>query len=284
MTRLTFLWRKIIKPFVFPLLIGVTIGLLIIPMFENRIIFHPFKYPEGMWTPSVYGVRAEDCYFSSGDSVKLHGWFCSVDSPRATILFCHGNAGNITHRLDKVRKLQSLRLNVFIFDYRGFGRSDGGPSEAGIYSDAIAAYEYLVQHFAADTNRILLFGESIGTAVAVDLATKKHCCGLILESALTSAADYAQTMKPWLPLRFFIHSKFESIVKIRNVHVPLLSIHGTDDKTIPFALGRKLFEAANEPRWFYEIPGAGHNDTFIVGGQAYLQRIEEFVTTVLQPG
>lgn len=264
-----------------PVIFGLTLGMLMIPLIENKIVYHPYKYPEGNWHPESYSLQPEDCYFSTMDNIKLHGWFFRAESARATLLWCHGNAGNITHRLDNIKRLQPFSINIFIFDYRGYGRSEGEPSEDGIYQDALAAYEYLLSHPEVDPKNILLFGRSLGATVAVDLATKKPSRGIILESAFTSAKDVAKEMNRWLPLHFVIRSKFDSITKIKQIHSPMLFIHGNDDEIIPITLGKKLFEAANEPKWFYEISGAGHNDTYVVGGSRYFQQLDEFIQKIM---
>jgi len=208
----------------------------------------------------------------------LHGWLYKDDDPIATLLWCHGNAGNISHRLDNLAKLTDLPVNVFIFDYRGYGKSSGSPDEEGVYRDAEAAYDYLVKRDDIDPNRIVLFGRSLGGAVAVDLATKRDCAALILESTFTSAKDMARNAFAGLPLDFVIKSKFNSRRKISRLNLPILFLHGTSDDIVPFRLGRDLFQAANEPKEFVEIPGAGHNDTYIIGGPTYFRQIGDFVS------
>lgn len=271
---------KSILRFVLPILLGLSLGILLIVIFEESFIYFPAKYPEGNWQPETYGLKAEECWFETTDGVGLHGWFFRVDTPRATILWCHGNAGNITHRLDNIRKLINLDVNIFIFDYRGYGRSQGKPSEDGLYRDAEAAYEFLRTKMGVAPSSMIIFGRSLGAAVAVDLASKQPNAGVILESAFTSASDVAWDLAPFLPVAFFLRSKFNAVEKIQSIHTPILFTHGTDDRTIPLNLGKKLFEAANKPKWFYPIEGADHNDTYLVGGRAYFDRISEFIDTV----
>jgi len=259
----------------------IIIWMLLVFAIENKMIYFPAKYPEGNWQPmETYGVKAEDCYFKTEDSVQLHGWFVHSDSSAVTMLWCDGNAGNITHRLDNIKRLLDLKINIFIFDYRGYGRSEGEPDEEGLYLDAKAAYGYLLTRKEIDPEKIVFFGRSLGTAVAVDLALHRKCIGLILESAFTTAKDMAKEIMPFIPAHLIIKSKFDSFSKIKNIHVPLLVIHGNEDDTIPFELGKKLFEAANEPKYFYEIPGASHNDTYGVGGSEYFRRIGEFLKSI----
>ena len=252
-------------------------------VFEEKLIYFPSKYPEGNWQPETYGLKAEDCFFATSDSVRIHGWLFQIDTPKATLLWCHGNAGNITHRLDNIRKLLPLGLNVFIFDYRGYGKSEGEPSEEGLYTDALAAYEFLLKNKRLESSSLIIFGRSIGAAVAVDLAFKRSCRGVILESSFTSAKDMVKEMFPIIPMHFFVRSKFDSEEKISEIHVPILFTHGTNDRTIPLHLGKKLFEKANEPKSFYEIIGADHNDTYIVGGDEYFTRLKKFIDEVFSP-
>lgn len=252
---------------------------LLIRLFENNLVYFPFKYPRGHWQPDSFGLRAEDCYFTSSDGVQLHGWFFAKENAIATLLWCHGNAGNISDRLYDLALLDKSKtsINVFIFDYRGYGRSKGSPDEPGIYLDAQAAYDYVASRNDVDKDKIIIFGRSLGGAVAVDLATKRSSIGLILESTFTSAKDMAKSAFGFLPVQYIMKTKLNSIDKITGVEIPVLVTHGTSDRTVPFKLGHQLFETANEPKEFYEIKNADHNDTFIAGGKAYLDRLFEFV-------
>ncbi len=262
--------------FLLPLAVGLLLGILLILLFENSVVYHPIKYSEGMWNTSLLDLPIEECTFTTSDGLKLHGWFLPNDSATTTLLWLHGNAGNIIHRLDQLRMFRSLECNIFIIDYRGYGRSEGEPSEEGLYLDAVAAYDYLESRSAVQQTRIFVYGQSLGSAVAVDLATKRNCDGLILESSLTNAKDMAKEMFPWFPLHLFIRSRFDSETKIKSLHIPLLFVHGSDDDIIPISHGKKLFDSANEPKQFYEIPGAGHNDCYVVGGMEYIFRMKKF--------
>lgn len=253
---------------------------LLLRFMENHFVFFPTKYPEGYWQPEVFGLEAEDCYFTTADGVRLHGWFVAKEDAIATLLWCHGNAGNITHRLDNLAKLHELPVNVFIFDYRGYGRSDGEPSEQGVYLDARAAYDFLVENRGIAPETIVLFGRSLGGAVAVDLAVERRCAGLILESTFTSARDMARAAFGPLPVHWIMKTDFNCVAKIRRYRGPLLMLHGTADRTVPLRLGGRLYQAANPPKEFYEIPGADHNDTYLVGGKAYFEKLRAFVEEV----
>jgi len=235
-------------------------------------------FPTSRWvmTPADLGLEAEDVFLSPEPGVQLHAWFFPRSEPLATLLFCHGNAGNISHRLENVAYLLRTGFQVLLFDYRGYGHSSGHPSERGLYRDAATAWVYLAERAdTVDAPRII-FGRSLGGAVAIDLATRVDADALISESTFTSAHTMARLLVPFplppLPV------EYDSLSKIGKLEMPLLALHGERDKLIPFAEGRALFEAAPEPKAWYPIPGAGHNDTYLVGGEAYFQRLATFVT------
>lgn len=263
------------------LIVLICVGVLGIRLAEYKMIYYPMVFPQGYWDTSQFPGCLEDCTFRTDDGVMLHGWFAhAVNSgaqPRRTLLFLHGNAGNITHRQTHIAHLIQCGLNVFIFDYRGYGKSQGKPGEQGLYADAVAAYEYLVTRQDVQAEHIVLFGRSLGGAVAVELATHKPCEKLILESTFTSIKDMAREMFGGLPVHYLIRSNFDSLAKIPTIHVPLLSIHGNQDTIVPFEQGKRLFAAANAPKIFYEIHGANHNDTYDIGGDAYFKRLTTFI-------
>ena len=211
----------------------------------------------------------------------LHGVLSRADSAVATILFSHGNAGNLSHRLHWLRKMLPLKLNVFMYDYRGYGKSEGTPTEDGIYADARAAFDHLRTIEGMGDSPVILWGRSLGGAVTVDLATHRNADAMILESTFTSAADMASSAYPFLPfLGKLIRTKLDSRSKIGSITIPSLYIHGSDDSIVHMDLGRKLFEAAGGQKSLYIIEGAGHNDTYIVGGEQYLARLVNFLATV----
>jgi fermentation-respiration switch protein FrsA (DUF1100 family) len=238
----------------------------------NRYIY----YPERHWavTPERFGLTAEEVYLSPEPGVQLHAWFFPRPDPLATLLFCHGNAGNASHRLDNVYRLLQTGFQVLLFDYRGYGHSTGQPSESGLYRDAATAWAHLVEQEDTEGAPRLIFGRSLGGAVAIELATQVEASGLIVESTFTSIRTLARLVFPFplpeLPV------KYDSLSKIGRVTMPLLAIHGELDELIPFADGRALFEAAPQPKAWYPIPHAGHNDTYPVGGKAYFQRLAVF--------
>jgi len=225
---------------------------------ERSMVFAPTRYPAGNWQPA--GLQVEDAWFSARDNTRLHGWFVDHPQPRAVVLYCHGNGGNVAIWADALRVLHDrMGVAALCFDYRGYGRCEGTPSEAGVLADARAARAWLAQRTKIAENKIVLMGRSLGGAVAVDLA-QDGARGLVLESTFTSMPAVGQTLMPWLPVRSMMQTRFDSLSKIRQYRGPLLQSHGTADRLIPYAMGRELFEAAQEPKRFIAIPGGDHND------------------------
>ena len=245
-------------------------------LFEEHLIYFPSKYPDGNYSLLSRNPFIQDCWFTTEDGIKLHAWFAKKDTAIATLIISHGNAGNLSHRLEIIRILYQTGFNIFMYDYRGYGRSGGEPSEDGLYRDGRAAFDHAVTIPGVDPKRIILWGTSLGGAVAVDVAVHRSPAGLILESTFSSAKDVAARAYPFLPARLIMRTKFNSIEKIERIHVPILFMHGNKDTIIPIDLGKKIFNAANEPKAFYEIDGADHNDTYWVGGKRYIQHIREF--------
>ncbi len=244
---------------------------------ENSIIYHPEKYPIGLWDTSNMPLPIQDVWFEAEDGVKLHGWYVPSDEAVATLLFFHGNAGNITHRLENIFFLHHLKLNVFIFDYRGFGRSEGNPNEEGIQLDSQAAYDTVLTQPGVSLPSLFIFGRSLGGAFAAYTASRNPAAGLILESTFTNAVDMADKMMPIIP-SWYISAELNTQGYVENLKIPKLFIHGTRDTVIPFTLGRELYKGAAQPKEFYSIVGAGHNNTWNVGGKEYFDTIKEFVT------
>jgi hypothetical protein len=253
---------------------------IVLMLFEEKFIYFPEKYPRGAYDQASSIPNLRDCWITADDGVKLHGWFAPAESARATLVLSHGNGGNISHRYLLMRSLLRHKFNVLMYDYRGYGRSDGTPSEEGIYKDGRAFFDYVLTLPEVNPQKIILWGTSLGGVVATEVATQRPAAGLVLESTFTSGKDVAQLLYPFLPVGPFMHSKFNTIDKIRTLHLPVLVMHGSHDEILPISLGRRLFSAANDPKEFYEIPGAGHNDTFFVGGEEYFDRIERFASTI----
>jgi hypothetical protein len=240
----------------------------------SRFIYYPD--PNWMLTPSRLGLEAEEVHLAPETGVQLHAWFFSRPDPLASLLFCHGNAGNVSHRLENVFHLLQTGFQVLLFDYRGYGHSTGQPSEKGLYRDAVSAWTHLVERADTESAPRIIFGRSLGGAVAIELATRVQADGLIVESTFTSIRTLARLVLP-LPMPE-LPVKYDSLSKIGQLDMPLLAIHGTRDELIPFADGQALFEAAPEPKAWYPIPGAGHNDTYVTGGEAYFQRLAAFAS------
>lgn len=209
-------------------------------------------------SPSVTGLPWEDVYFKARDGTNINAWFFKNPQAKSTIIFAHGNAGNMGDRLPKIEFFYELGLNVFIFDYRGYGKSEGRPSEAGIYLDAQGAYDYLQLRGDVDMKNIILYGASLGGAVAIDLATHRSAALLVVESSITNARQMAKIFYPFVP-SFCLSLKFDSIDKVRALRTSKLFIHSPEDEIVPYGIGQKLFEAAGEPKEFLKIRG-GHND------------------------
>jgi fermentation-respiration switch protein FrsA (DUF1100 family) len=244
---------------------------------EASLIYFPSRPIEA--TPPDFDLPFTDVRLTAEDGVRIHGWLLPAPDAQRTVLFAHGNAGNISHRLDRAREMRSrLGAEVFLFDYRGYGLSEGSPDEAGTYADARAAHRYLTEARGLSPERLVLFGESLGSAVVLDLALSCGAGALVLESAFTSIADMARVVLPFLPLRPLLRTRYDNLAKIGGLKVPLLVLHGDRDEVVPFAQGRRLFEAAPEPKRFFAIPGAGHNDTYLRGGEAYWEVLGEFLT------
>lgn len=255
------------------LVISIIIFLVGIRYIEKHSIYFPMK--EMSITPEEIGLPYEDIYFETPDNKKLNGWFVPHDNAKFTILFVHGNAGNISHRLEKILIFHNLGHNIFIFDYRGYGKSNGSPSEAGLYKDAEAAYNYLINERKIPEDNIILYGESIGGAVIIDLANKVKVRALITEEVFTSVKDMAKIAYPFLPY-FIFSSRFDSIPKIKGVKCPKLMIHSIDDEIVPFRLGEKLFNAANPPKTFLKIRGS-HNTAFLDSEEQFKEGIKAFL-------
>ena len=224
--------------------------------FEHTSIFYPVRHIAA--TPAMVGLPFEDIFIKTQDNVAINAWLVKSSTGRGTLIFCHGNAGNIGDRLGKILLFYQMGLNVLIIDYRGYGKSEGIPSEAGIYKDALAAYDYLLARNDIDHSRIIGYGESLGGAVIIDLATKRALAALIIDSAFTSVADMAQKIYPFIP-SFLLGTKMNSVEKVASITAPKLFMHSLTDEIVPFKQGERLYQAAVGPKDFVEIYG-GHND------------------------
>ena len=255
------------------LLVLTIIVWVIVRFIENRSIFFPT--PEISSNPSALGLGYEDIYFKTPDGFTLNGWLIKNPQSMATLLYLHGNAGNISHRLEKIAMFYPLGLNIFIIDYRGYGRSQGQPSEEGIYQDAVAAFDYLASRGDMDKNKIVAYGDSLGGVAAIDLATRRSVAALIVDSTFSSAADISRSIYFFIPT-IFLKTKMDSISKVKQLKLPKLFMHSVDDEIIPFKLGRRLFDAAAQPKEFIQLRG-GHNINHLGSNGQFLDGIRVFL-------
>ena len=229
---------------------------------QGRLVYFPEPGREIRATPGDLGLAYQNLTLETGDGERLHAWFVPHDKARGAVILLHGNAGNISHRLDYVAMFHRLGLSTLIFDYRGYGRSTGKPSETGLYRDADAAWKYLVAERGIAAGRIVLFGESLGGAVAARLAAQERPAALVLASAFTSVPDLGSELYPWLPIRWLARMRYDTRAALRSVTCPVLVAHSPQDDIVPFRHGQALFAAAAEPKEFLETAG-GHNQAFL---------------------
>ncbi len=248
---------------------------LILTVFQSRLVYFPERAIAA--TPDLMGLSYEVVEFDASDGVKLSGWFVPAEDRRGVVLFFHGNAGNISHRLESIDVFHRLRLSVFIFDYRGYGQSEGRVTEKGTYLDAEAAWRYLLDERQVDPGEIYIFGRSLGGAVGSWLAQDHTPRALIVESTFTSIPDIAAQLYPFLPVRRLARFRYSAIDYVQQVSCPVLIVHSRDDEMIRFSHGRKLFEAANEPKQFLEIRGS-HNEGFITSAKLYVDGLDSFIS------
>ncbi len=240
----------------------------------DRLVYFPTREHDG-GTPRALGLEYENVSLTASDGVRLHGWYVPADTPLRTVLLLHGNAGNISHRLDKLAVLNDLGVSVFLLDYRGYGRSEGSPDEAGTYRDAEAAYIWLRER-GIEPPQLMVYGESLGGPIATDLATRQPVGGLILESSPSSILAVAQYFYPLLPVSTLLSVRYDALAKIGNVHAPLLILHSPSDEIVPFAMAEQVYAAANTPKRLVRL-GGGHNDSFLVAADVYRGALGDFL-------
>jgi fermentation-respiration switch protein FrsA (DUF1100 family) len=244
------------------ILAGTYAAICVVMMFfENALVYHPAPASAYWLAPPSPDVR--DVVLTSADGAQIHGWWLPCPGATGALLYLHGNAGNLSARGDSIVRLrETLRLPVLIIDYPGFGKSSGTPSEAGCYAAADAAYDWLTREQKIAPAEIVLFGKSLGGGVATHLASRKEHRALVLAKTYTSLPDVGAYIYPFLPARLLMRNRFDSLSRIADCRRPIFVAHGTADELIPFALGKRLYEAANEPKQFLDMPGIGHNDPF----------------------
>jgi fermentation-respiration switch protein FrsA (DUF1100 family) len=268
------------------LLIGLPVGFFMLRRFEASVIFHPERAAlEGVWRAPR---GAEEVWFRTADGVRLYGWLFHAERrpAGATVVYFHGNGGNLSYGDWVGESLAARGFDVLLFDYRGYGRSDGeADGERGLYADADAAYDFLTKERGVPEGSVVLYGQSLGTAAAADVASRRVCGALVLESGLSSAADMAGVVMPWLPrfVRGLTKNKLDTVGKLGRVGCPVLVVHGDRDSIIPVEQGRKLFDAAPARKRLEIVRGAGHNDLSIVGGEKYIDALAEFIRGSLRP-
>lgn len=279
-TKSAMIWNILISPLA--LLAGLYFLLVLcMYIFQDRLLYFPDQPGrEYVKVPTDVGLEYEEVRISTTDSVVLDGWFVPADKARGVVLFFHGNAGNISHRHDSIQIFNSLGLDVLIFDYRGYGQSTGTPSEPGTYLDSEAVWRYLVEERSIPPQNIILFGRSLGGAIAVHLASEQNPAALIVESTFTSVPDLAAELYPWLPVRSMSRFHYNALQKMRSVTCPVLVVHSPQDEIIPIRHGRRIYAAAQEPKDFLEISG-NHNNGFLLSGTFYTAGLDHFLSSHL---
>lgn len=258
------------------LLLGYAALAALLYAFQSRFVYFPEMGRADRATPAQLQLPFEELRIATADGERLHGWFVPAHEARGSVLFLHGNAGSIAHRLDWLPLFQRLRLSALLVDYRGFGQSTGQPSEAGTHADAEAAWRYLTEARGIPAARIVVMGESLGAAVAARLAARAGPAALVLHSAFTSAPDLAADLYPFLPARLLTRYAYDTLAAVRELRCPLLVAHSPGDEIVPLTHGRRLYEAASVPKQWLELAG-GHNDGFIFMREEWAHRFEEFL-------
>lgn len=254
----------------------VALGILLlgVPVIERSFIYYPTRGVGA--TPADVGLDFENVVFHTADDVRLHAWFVAGEGDR-TVLWFHGNAGNISDRVEALRELhEELDASVFLVSLRGYGRSEGRPHEQGTYLDARAALKALLEREEVDPDRVVFYGQSLGAAIAVDLATEHPPAALVLEAAFTSISDMARHHYR-VPLGFLVRTRYDTLSKISRVRAPLLLLHGTEDQVVPFEMSERIYAAASEPKRLHPVPGAGHNDVSLIDAAGYYDALRAFL-------
>ncbi len=247
---------------------------------QPRLTYRPFR--EVALAPTDRGLPYEDAAFQSRDGVRLAAWYVPAPDARFTVLFCHGNSGNIMHSMDAVTAFHEMGLNCLVFDYRGYGNSEGRPTEAGTYLDARAAFDWLTQIKGIPAERIVLCGRSLGGPIAAHLAAEVRAAALTLEATFTSYADIGAHFYPYMPVRLFARFRYDTLASVRQVRCPVLVVHSKDDQVVPFEFGTRLFDAAPQPKQFTEIAGS-HNDGFVVSADRYKAAWLQWIGALADP-
>ncbi len=244
---------------------------------QKHMIFYPMS--KLYQTPAQWDLDYEDVTLQTTDGVQLHGWYIPDQQSENVLLFFHGNAGNISHRRESIELFHRLGLNVFIIDYRGYGQSEGSPSEQGLYRDANAAWRYLIEEKGFDPENVIIFGRSLGGAAAAKLASGVQARGLILESTMSSARDFARAVFKILSRLVVMRYDFNIVQHIQRVNYPVLVLHSPEDEIMPFHLGKKVYDLANQPKHFVYMRG-DHNNGFLLSQPEYQQEFDRWLKTL----
>lgn len=260
------------------ILVSVAVGYIFICLlmyiFQSGMMYYPVK--DIYQTPAALGLEFEEVAFESQNGSEITGWYVPANAPRGTVLFSHGNAGNISGRLETLRILNSLNLNVLIYDYQGYGNSKGSSSEETTYQDAMAAWRFLNVNKQIPPSEIILMGRSLGGAISAWLATKTEPAALILESTFTSAKDLAAEIYPIFPVRLLMKFEYPTAEYVEKISIPILITHSTEDQLVPYHHGRELYEIASQPKSFFKMSG-NHGNSHIVTGKEYVRALKDFV-------
>ncbi|MEK6653204.1 MAG: alpha/beta hydrolase [Nitrospirota bacterium] len=272
-----------IKRMIYVVIIGLVLGYLFLVGFvyirQGSMLYYPSREIEA--TPWNIGLDFEEISLKTKDGINISAWYIPAENERGVVLFCHGNAGNISHRLDSTLIFHDLNMSVLIFDYRGYGKSEGSPTENGTYLDAESAWDYLVNVRHVKPEKIILFGRSLGSAIAAETAIRRKAGAIIIESGFTSIPDLGAKFFPQLPVRLISRYHYSTIDKVSMIDIPKLFIHSRQDELIPFEQGIRLFEKASAPKEFLQITGS-HNDGFLISGKIYIDGLNIFITKYLQ--
>ncbi len=270
------------KRMIYTVLICLVLGYLFLVGFvylrQGSMLYYPVR--EITETPKSIDLDFEEITLRTKDGFNISAWFIPSQTERGVVLFCHGNAGNISHRLDSIRIFHDLNLSVFIFDYRGYGKSEGSPTEKGTYLDAESAWDYLVDIRHVKPEKVILFGRSLGSAVASEIALRHKAGALIIESGFKSVPDLGSKFFPYLPVKLISRYHYSTIEKVDKIDLPKLFIHSPQDEIIPFEQGVALFEKAKGPKEFLQIMG-GHNEGFLISGRIYIDGLDRFISKYL---
>lgn len=237
---------------------------------QSKYVYFPTR--NIVTTPSDSGLVHEDLVFETSDGIKISAWYIHAENPKATFLFFHGNAGNISYRIDLIEMFYNLNISTFIIDYRGYGKSEGSPTEKGTYLDSEAAWNYLINKKNIDPSSIVIYGKSLGGPIAARLAEKNNPAALILDSTFISIKDIAIKLYPFLPVKKIFKFEYNTVSYLKSVNCPVFIIHSIDDSYIPFFHAEKLFDTVDDKKELIEIRG-DHNTSFVISKQIYIDRI-----------